>query len=147
MRPAERARAALLTLRMLPWALAAPVLKRRLPAPRLVRLFAAGRRDRRPRSPSREREIARATWWASRVQVRRFPDNCLERSLLTYRYLGLAGAEPHLLMGVGREEGEMIGHAWVTTDGAPVHEFDDPGERYGRLIDFGPDGRPDASSP
>ena len=145
MRPSERVRAALLAVRMLPWALAVPVLKRRLPAPRLVRLFAAGRA--RPRRPAREQAIAQATWWASRVQVRRFPDNCLERSLLTYRYLGLAGAEPHLLMGVGREDGEMIGHAWVTTDGAAVHEFDDPRGRYGRLIEFGPDGRSAGSSP
>ncbi len=136
---AERARAALLAARMLPWSAALPVLKRVLPAPRLVRLLGAGRR--RPRDARRERAIAQAAWWASRVQVRRFPQNCLERSLVAYRYLGLAGAEPRLVMGVAREAEGIVGHAWVVLDGAAVFESEDPALRFGQMMAFGPDGR------
>src|SRR5688500_7961606 len=84
-------------VRMLPWALLLPVLKRLIPISRLVGLMA-----RRPPWPVAQKdtpEIARAAWLASRVQFWRFPDNCLERSLVTYRFLGLSGLDPTLVLG------------------------------------------------
>jgi hypothetical protein len=49
-------------------------------------------------------------------------DNCLERSLVAYRFLGRAGASPQLVIGVARDERGVRGHAWVTVDGRPIGE-------------------------
>lgn len=120
---------------MLPWALAVPVLKRRLPIGRLVALMTTGRPRRW--DPSREDVIRRASWWASRVQVRRFPGNCLERSLVAYRFLGLAGADPRISLGVGGGGGQDItGHAWVTLDGRPLHDPPEALDSYRKIIEL-----------
>lgn len=129
-----------LALRMAPWALAVPILKHALPLPRLTRLMWSSRS--RPRDPARERAIAKAAWWASRVQPRRFPDNCLERSLVTYRFLALAGADPRLVLGMRRAEAGLIGHTWVTVDRLPVQDPPERVDQFRRLVEFGPDGIP-----
>jgi len=67
--------------------------------------------------------------------------NCLERSLLTYRFLARAGADPHLVVGVKRVTGNIVGHAWVTLDGEPIHERRKEVEAFARLVEFGPRGR------
>jgi hypothetical protein len=120
---------------MLPWAASVPLLKRVMPITNLTKLMAARRRKPGAGSPAYG-EIARASWLASRLQIRRFPENCLERSLVTYRFLGLAGAEPRLILGVGKNAGEIIGHAWVTVDDRPVHESDAALARYQQLMEF-----------
>jgi hypothetical protein len=102
-------------MRMFAWALVLPVLKFALPLPRLVRLAASPRG--RARSGERERAVAEH---AARVYRRRRDDNCLERSLVTYRYLGRAGADPRLV--VGMRASDRFGHVWVTTDGTAVHD-------------------------
>jgi hypothetical protein len=122
------------------WSLAVPVLKHALPLPTLVRL--AWARPRGERRPGREPEIAQLAWWTSRVQPRRFPDNCLERSLVTYRFLARAGARPRLVTGVGRAEGDTVGHVWVTVEDEPVHETAESLRAYGTLVEFGEGGRP-----
>lgn len=130
-----------LALRMAPWALAMPILKRALPLPALTRLMWSSRSGG-PQGPAREQAIAKAAWWASRVQAWRFPNNCLERSLVTYRFLALAGADPRLVLGMKRGETGLMGHTWVTVDGVPVQ--DQPGwiDQFRRLVEFGPDGIP-----
>ena len=42
---------------------------------------------------------------------------CYERSLLAYRFLSQAGADPRLVVAVKGNGGAMIAHAWVTVDG------------------------------
>ncbi len=125
---------------MAPWSVTLPLLKHVLPLPRLARLMAAPRD--RERDPTRERAIAKASWWASRFQPLRFPENCLERSLVAYRFLGLAGADPNLVLGVSGEEGGVIGHVWVTVDGQPVQDPLESLRRYRRLIEFDRNGAP-----
>jgi hypothetical protein len=125
---------------MAPWALVVPVLKHALPLPRLTRLMWSSRG--RGVGPDRRHAIAKAAWWASRVQPRRFPDNCLERSLVTYRFLALSGADPRLVLGMKRDNTGLTGHTWVTVDGVPVQDPPAWIEGFRRLVEFGPDGSP-----
>jgi hypothetical protein len=51
------------------------------------------------------------------------PDrDCLQRSLLLYRVLSTAGADPELHVGFRRDGPLMAGHAWVVCDGRVVAE-------------------------
>ena len=117
-----------LLARMLGWSLVLPVLKRTLPLPRLVALVQSGTRlDRR--DPSQERKLSALSEWVFRSRPRRSRDNCLDRALVTYRYLGRAGANPTMVVGVAKDEASsragVIGHVWVTVDGSPVHDDDE----------------------
>ena len=49
------------------------------------------------------------------------PDrDCLQRSLLLYRMLSRAGAEPILVLGLKRVNDRTLGHAWVLVDDRPL---------------------------
>ena len=68
-------------------------------------------------------------------------DNCLERSLVSYRFLSHAGAEPELAFGVAKDRDDPVrGHAWVVLDGEPVHDSVAALERFERLGAFGREG-------
>jgi hypothetical protein len=112
---------ALLLARMLGWSAVLPLAKRRLPLPRLVRLMHPRRHASR-RDPDREAAIASLAAWVFKTRPPGARDNCLERSLVVYRYLLCAGARPELVMGVARGMEEVYGHAWVTLDGRAVHD-------------------------
>jgi len=43
--------------------------------------------------------------------------NCLQRSLLLYRLLSAAGADPELVVGLHEQDGKIMGHAWVLVEG------------------------------
>jgi hypothetical protein len=127
--------------RIAAWAVVLPLAKRVIPLPRLVAAMAAEPK-RADRDPELERRIARMARLVYRGRRPTFRDNCLERSLVTYRYLGRAGARPRLLVGLGRgESGAIRGHAWVVLDGRAVHDGDDALEPYAEVAAFGPDGR------
>ncbi|MGH2838282.1 MAG: lasso peptide biosynthesis B2 protein [Thermoleophilaceae bacterium] len=121
-----------LAARMAGWRLVLPVLKRALPLSRLVRLMWSQRHPR-PRDPAREERIK--TLAEALGGPRRNPrlDNCLERSLVSYRYLARAGAEPELVVGVSRDQ-PVRGHAWVRLDGEPVR---DAVEEFEEITAFG----------
>jgi hypothetical protein len=124
-----------LLLRMGAWSLVLPVLKRLVSLPTLVRLMCrepAGRR-----SDEDERRIVRS---AGRIYRLRRPGSCLERSLLAYRYLSSASSDPHLVIGVRREERDVIGHAWVLVDGSPVYESSVALESFVPVVAFASDG-------
>lgn len=108
----------LLFARMLGWAAALPLLKRRMALPKLVETAVPEVRadaDRRP-----ETVIAFSRWV---YRIPGFRDNCLEKSLLTYRYLPADGGRYRLVLGVRASEAEgPPGHAWLTIDGVPVHD-------------------------
>jgi hypothetical protein len=110
-----------LLARMTTWAPSLPVLKRVLPLPRLVALMAKEPR-RSPRDPELERRIVRMARLVYRGRRGTFRDNCLERSLVTYRFLGRAGADPELVVAMSKGEDGLHGHVWVTVEGLPVHE-------------------------
>ena len=128
-----------LTTRMLAWRLVLPVLKRVVPLPRLVRLM--GRRHAAGPAPGAAPDaVLRTARRMYRPRVAR-ADNCLERSLLTYRFLLQAGIRPELVCGVDRSEEGVVGHAWVTVDGRPVSDAPDAVARFAPLVTFGPAGR------
>jgi Transglutaminase-like superfamily len=110
-----------LAARMAGWRLMLPMLKRRLPLPRLVRIMWSKSRSR-PSAPEREARIAELARVVFRSRHSSRSGNCLERSLVLCRYLSRAGADPELLVGVRRGEEEIRGHAWVALRGAPVEE-------------------------
>jgi hypothetical protein len=128
-----------LAARMLGWVAVLPILKRTLPLPKVVRLCSRPSRAER-RRVEREGEI---TALARRIYARSpvHNDNCLERSLVLYRFLSEAGAEPVLFVGVGKDANGIIGHAWVSVDGEPVHESHASLAPYAPVAVFGPDGR------
>jgi Transglutaminase-like superfamily len=110
-----------LALRMAGWRLVLPPLKRRLPVTRLVRLMWKGERSR-PVTPGREARIAELARVVYRSEHASRRGNCLERSLVLYRYLSAAGADPQLVVGLRSGEAAVRGHAWVAVRGQPVEE-------------------------
>ena len=104
--------------RMLGWAAALPVLKRRMPLPKLVETAVPAERAGPARRPETVVALSR---WVYRIPGLR--DNCLEKSLLTYRYLPADSGRYRLVLGVRTSEAEgPPGHAWLTIDGTPVHD-------------------------
>jgi Transglutaminase-like superfamily len=108
-----------LVVRMAGWALVVPMLKFALPLPRLVRLVTP--RWRRGGADAQGR-VVRLTNLLYGTGAFRLSDNCLERSLVTFRYLAAADAAPTLVVGMRGEDTGYLGHAWVTVGGAPVHD-------------------------
>jgi hypothetical protein len=127
-----------LVARMLAWRAILPMLKYVVPLPRLIRVMQRPCRARRARRLDREQRIAML---AERVfQVERSSEDCLEFSLVLYRYLGETGAEPRLVIAV-RKDGLARGHAWVTVDGAPVHDSAALLEDFVSVVSFDSSGR------
>jgi len=126
--------------RMAAWRLAVPLLKWRLPLPRLARLMWA--ETRRPeRDRAREQRIVTLAEALCGPHGGRVLDNCLERSLVSYRFLSQAGADAELAFGVARDRDDPVrGHAWVRLDGEPVHDTVLALERFEELGSFGQGG-------
>jgi Transglutaminase-like superfamily len=110
----------LLVPRILAWTLVMPILKRLVPLSTLVRMLWVERAA--APEPGRQQAIVRTTRRLLRTRSRRGDENCLERSLVLYRFLSLAGLDPRLVLGVRRDAGRLRGHAWVTLAGTPVIE-------------------------
>jgi hypothetical protein len=128
-----------LAARVLAWACVLPVLKQVVPVRSLARIM-----QRPPRIPvrdaAREARIVAFARWAARVRRWNSGGNCLERGLIAYRYLGAAGASPTLVVGMGRNEHDVIGHAWVLVDGRPAGETEVSLAIYTPVFAFAPDG-------
>jgi hypothetical protein len=130
-----------LATRMGVWALALPLLKHVVTLPRLARLMW---RPGSPQASARDVDrILTLSRWAARLRPLPGRGNCLEHSLLAYRYLSAAGASPRVVVGIRRDAGAMAGHVWLELDGAPVGESVDGfvpllalGE-HGRVDDLG----------
>jgi hypothetical protein len=107
-----------LLARMLCWATALPVAKRRVPLIELVERAAPSRNEH----PARNAELAVAlARWVYRIPV--FRDNCLEKSLLTFHYLPAGERGYRLVLGFRSTARDAPpGHAWLTVDGIPVHD-------------------------
>jgi hypothetical protein len=124
---------------MFAWAAVLPALKFVLPLPRLVRLLASEREGaRHAEREARTSELAGLLYRASRPGL---GDNCLERSLVTYRYLGRLGADPSLVVAVAKGEQNVIGHVWVSVDGSPVHDAPEFVRQYVPILEFDASGR------
>src|SRR5262245_42745887 len=83
------------------WALMLPALKRLMQVQALAPVMWLP-----PKLPhrdiAREQRIVRFARWATRLVRWADGGNCLERGLIAYRYLSAAGANPALVIGVGR---------------------------------------------
>jgi Transglutaminase-like superfamily len=114
------------------WMCFLPVLKRVLPLPKLVRLMW---RPAKLQTRSRESEahLAQLVKRLCRVSG----GNCLERSLILYRFLAHANAEPRLVVALARPEGRFLGHVWVTVDGQALFEAPAVLLEYTEFVVFG----------
>jgi Transglutaminase-like superfamily len=123
-RELERPADLFLLARMVGWACALRLLKHSVSLPRLVRLTRwAGPAE--PRSRGRGERVVTLARWACRASRWSSRGNCLERGLVTYRYLAAAGAPPTLVIGVAAPSSPadvMRGHAWVTVGNSLVGE-------------------------
>lgn len=123
----------ILAVRMLGWRMALVVLRRRARLTTLSELAADPR-------PAPDVTAQRRALRLAQFLYRRTDGTCLERSLLVFRHLGQAGADPELVIGFVHEGDGIIGHAWVEVAGKPVLEIGDPATKYTSLLRFGPNG-------
>jgi hypothetical protein len=132
-----------LALRITAWSVVMPLLKRWIRLTSLVRLM--WKDPGHPERADSSEDIIRLTARAARVRPTRRA-NCLERSLLAYRFLSGAGADARLVIGV-RSDGSMIaGHAWVLVDGAPIHDTPETIADFVPVMEFGAGGSSTESS-
>jgi hypothetical protein len=124
---------------MAAWRLVLPLLKGRLPLGRLVRLMWRGA-GARPVTAVREARIAELARVVYRSEHVSRPGNCLERSLVLYRYLSAAGADPQLVVGIRSGEAAIRGHAWITVRGEPVEEPPESLDGLTQVVSFRGDG-------
>ena len=61
------------------------------------------------------------------------PMRCLVRSLALSRFLARRGITTEVRLGVRREGGRLLGHAWVEWRGEPVNDPHEPAKHYGGL--------------
>jgi hypothetical protein len=140
-KPASRARALVnllssptdswLAARTVTWLCVLPVLKRLLALERLVRIMWHPPRGA-ARDPVREERTIRVVARLSRTSG----GNCLERSLVLFRYLARANANPHLVIGMAKPD-EFLGHVWVTVDGRSLLETPETLGSYTEVVSFG----------
>ena len=63
--------------------------------------------------------------------------NCLEKSLLLLRYLGRAGEEPCLVVGIRQDAGSgTTGHVWIEIEGAPFEENESTLRAFTRVVEY-----------
>ena len=93
--------------------------------------------------PEQEAQVATLTRWIYRLRPLAWRDNCLECSLLAYRYLSRSGAEPRLVIAVGLDDDGVAGHVWVTVDGEPVNESPAGLQVFSPVVTFGAHARRD----
>jgi hypothetical protein len=130
----RRCAAGLAVIRLAGVYLALAVLKRAIPLPVLARWAWREPRGRRNREAERH-AIARSIWLRRRLAD--MDRDCLQRSLLLYRELSRAGADPTLMVGFSNEAGRVQGHAWVVADGAPIGEAAPDPSRCVPTLSFG----------
>jgi hypothetical protein len=124
-------RDALLAARAFGWLCVLPLLKRKLPLAGLVRLMWLPPRGT-ARDPAREQRTIRVVARLYRASE----GNCLERSLVLYRYLARANANPHLVIGMAKPD-RYLGHVWVTVDGQRLLETPETLGYYTEVVSFG----------
>jgi hypothetical protein len=130
---------------MLAWRAVLPVLKRRVPLATLAKVMWRTPRARiRPDHADRIPDLVRRLYRGFREGQEGI---CLERSLLTYRFLSGAGADPRLVIGIRGRGGSVTGHAWVVVNGEPLFEPAASLGEYASFFSFGRDGTLDASMP
>jgi hypothetical protein len=120
------------------WRISLPLLKRALSTSSLVDLMASP--PARPLADANRRariaDITNAMATGGRVLV---STNCLERSLVLYRLLSQADANPVLVLGLRGNGASGSGHAWVELNGEPLGQQE--GDTYVPIVAFGRHGQ------
>jgi hypothetical protein len=137
-RSASRLQTGLAMCRLLPAYVLLGLLKHLLPLQTLTRW--AWCRPEGPRDRQVELRLAGCVLRLSRLAGMADRD-CLQRSLLLYHELSRAAAEPKLIVGFERKNGQIFGHAWVTVDGRPVIESESNLLEFSPALSFGSGGR------
>lgn len=122
-----------LTAELLAWRVSLPFAKRALTVQTLARIMWAGSRS--AQKPDVER-IAGFLGQGGRWLV---SGNCVERSLVLYRLLSRAGADPALVLGMRPGTARAAGHAWVEVGGRPLADVETAS--YHRLMAIGAAGQ------
>ena len=127
-----------LLARAIAWRLVLPVLKYAVPLRTLARWMAADPASgySAEEREARLRSVRRMLTQGGRLVI---SGNCLERSLVLYRFLGEVGASPTLVMGVNRDQAKVGGHAWVELDGEPLAE--EKVSQFVPVLSFGSESR------
>lgn len=129
-----------LVFRAITWRITLPALKYLMPLPGLVRLM-----WRRPHGPvcgsdarrrDRVQSVQRLFAEGGRLLISR---NCLERSLVAYRFLAEGGASPHLVMGVSTGVAGVNGHVWIELEDRPFADTGTGG--FTPIVAFGAAGQ------
>jgi hypothetical protein len=94
-----------------------------------------------PRDREAERRLAVRVFRLSQL-IGLLDRDCLHRSLLLYRVLSRAGADPRLVIGFQRMNGRILGHAWVIVEGHAVIEPEINLLRFSPALGFGFEGAP-----
>lgn len=128
---------ALLVLRLLAWRMALAVLKRTVPIATLARLMASPG----GRSPRDSRRIVELVDWLYAPRRDRELGNCLDRSLVLYRFLSQNEPGTRLVLGMRRGSSELEGHAWVIAGNRAIGEIPQSDGSFVTLATFGADGR------
>ena len=128
---------AFLVLRLLAWRLALAILKRTIPITTLVRWMARPTRS----SKSDTRRIVELVDWLYAPRGDRDLGNCLDRSLVLYRYLSRDEPGTRLVLGMRRGSSELEGHAWVIAGDRTIGETPANGGGFVPLATFAADGR------
>lgn len=123
--------------RLLGWRVALAVLKRNVPIATLVR-FMASPAGRSTRDTRRIVELVDLTYAPRRD---RDPGNCLDRSLVLYRFLSRSDPGTRLVLGVRPGSPALEGHAWVIAGDRAIGEAPADGGSFVTLATFASDGR------
>jgi hypothetical protein len=133
-RAVRRVRLCLVMGKLLPGYLLLGLLKHLVPISWLARW--AWRRPAGRRDYEQERRLKLGVLRLS--QMIGLPDrDCLQRSLLLYRALSRAGAEPILVLGLKRVNDRTLGHAWVLVDDRPLLDSDADLRSFAPALSFG----------
>jgi hypothetical protein len=133
-RASNRLRTGLAVGRLVPAYLLLGLFKHFVPLRWLARW--AWRSPARPRDRGAERRLIASVLRLS--QLAGLPDrDCLQRSLLLYRVLSRAGADPTLVVGFDRLKGGILGHAWVIVEGHTVIDSEANLLRFSPVLAFG----------
>lgn len=113
-----------MSVRMAAWIALVSIVSRLVPLPTMFRL-AETRRRWAPSAVLPTEEIA---WRIDRVLHAGIiqDGSCWKRAAVLRRYLLLDGIDTEVVFGVRKENGVLVGHAWLERDGAPFLEREEP---------------------
>jgi hypothetical protein len=123
-------------VRMVGWRMLLPGLKRVLPLDMLARWMRG-----RPGPGYGDEQVIRLASWVYGSRPVTGGDNCLERSLLLYRYMSVANPDARLVVGFRTGGRAVEGHAWVAIGDRAMAADTDRGGAFTPTVSFGRDGK------